>query len=397
MSTKFERISAEKRMTKRDYYEILGVSRSASDDEIKKAYRKLAIKYHPDKNPGDKSAEESFKEATEAYEVLKDQQKRQIYDNYGHEGLRGAGAGGFNGFGGFDIGDALRAFMRDFGGFGFDDIFDMGGGRRGRTGPQRGKDLQVSLDLTLEEVASGVEKQLKIKRMTPCDRCDGSGAEQGSSRKTCPTCGGQGQVRRVSRSLFGQFVNVQTCPHCSGEGQIIEKACIKCAGTGLVKGQTTVKVKIPAGVSTGNYIAVRGSGNHGPRGGPAGDALVVINELEHKHFTRRGDDLICEVPLSFSQAALGAEITVPVIGGETSLKIPPGTQSGKVFMLRNKGIKHLNGIGSGNQLVRVVVWTPSKLSAEEKELFRKLAESIGEKPPPADRSFFEKLRETLGV
>jgi molecular chaperone DnaJ len=384
-------------MAKRDYYEILGIGRGASDDEIKKAYRKLAIQYHPDKNPGNKAAEEAFKEATEAYEILKDAQKRQIYDNYGHAGLRGVGAGGFEGFGGFDIGDALRAFMRDFGGFGFDDIFDFGGSRRRETGPGRGKDLQINLELTLEEISTGVEKQLKIKRMVACDNCSGSGAETGSSKKSCPTCGGQGQVRRVSRSLFGQFVNVQTCPHCSGEGQIIEKVCGKCAGSGLVKGQTTVKVDIPAGVSSGNYIAIRGSGNYGRRGGPPGDAIVVIGEKEHKQFTRRGDDIVCEVPISYSQAALGAEIKVPTLDGETDLKIPAGTQSGKIFMIRNKGIKHLNGIGRGNQLVRAVIWTPSHLSAEEKELFKKLAESRGEKPPAADRSFFEKLRETLGV
>ena len=384
-------------MARRDYYEILGVGRGASGDEIKKAYRKLAVKYHPDKNPGDKAAEESCKEATEAYEVLKDDQKRQIYENYGHDGLRGAGAGGFDGFAGFDIGDALRAFMRDFGGFGFDDIFDMGGSRQRQSGPSRGKDLQVNLDLTLEEIASGVEKQLKIKRMVACDICSGSGAEPGSSTKSCPTCGGQGQVRKVSRSLFGQFVNVQACPHCSGEGRIIERACKTCAGHGLVKGQTTVKVKIPAGVSSGNYISVRGSGNYGPRGGQPGDALVVIREKEHKQFTRRGDDIICEVPLSFSQAALGAEIDVPTLDGDSGLKIPSGTQSGKIFLLRNKGIRHLNGMRKGDQLVRVVVWTPSNLSADEKALFKKLDKSRGDKPPNADRSFFEKLRETLGV
>jgi len=384
-------------MAKRDYYEILGVGRGAGEDEIKKAYRRLAIKYHPDKNPGDKSAEELFKEATEAYEVLKDSQKRQIYDNYGHEGLRGAGSGGFEGFGGFDIGDALRAFMRDFGGFGFDDVFGFAGGRGRERGPRRGKDLQVSLDLTLEEIAAGVEKQLKVKRLVACQRCSGSGAEPGSSRRNCPTCGGQGQVRRVSKSLFGQFVNIQNCPHCSGEGQIIEKACVECAGQGLVNGQTTIKVDIPAGVSSGNYIAVRGSGNHGPRGGPPGDVLVVIREMEHKQFARRGDDIICEIPLSFSQAALGAEIDIPALEGKSRLTIPPGTQSGKIFALRNRGIRHLNGVGKGDQLVRVVVWTPSKLSPEEKELFLKLAEHRGEKPPPADRSFFEKLRETLGV
>ena len=385
-------------MAKRDYYEILDVGRNASEDEIKRSYRRLAVKYHPDKNPGNKSAEESFKEAAEAYEILKDHQKRQLYDQYGHAGLRGVGAGGFGGFEGFDLGDALRAFMRDFGGFGFDDIFGFGGSRSGRdAGPQRGQDLQVKLSLTLEEIAAGVERTLKIKRLVACDSCSGTGAEAGSSRKTCPTCGGRGQIRKVSRSLFGQFVNIQTCPHCGGEGQIIEKICSRCAGNGLVNGRTSIKVKIPAGVSAGNYISVSGSGNYGPRGGPPGDVLVIIDEKEHEHFIRRGDDIICEMPLSFSQATLGAEIEVPALDGKANLKIPAGTQSGKIFMIRNKGIPHLNSYGRGSQLVRVVIWTPTKLSDEEKALFIKLAESRGEKPPPADRSFFEKLRATLGV
>ncbi len=385
-------------MAKRDYYTILGLRRDAGEDEIKKAYRKLAVKYHPDKNPGNKSAEESFKEATEAYEVLKDVQKRQLYDQYGHAGLRGAGAGGFGGFEGFDLGDALRAFMRDFGGFGFDDVFGFGGSRSGGDArPQRGQDLQVKLSMTLEEIAAGVEKTLKIKRLVACESCSGTGAEAGSSRKTCPTCGGNGQIRKVSRSLFGQFVNIQTCQHCAGEGRIIEKVCSRCAGNGLVDGRTSIKVKIPAGVSAGNYISVSGSGNYGPRGGPPGDVLVIIDEVEHEHFTRRGDDIICETPLSFSQATLGAEIEVPALGSKANLKIPAGTQSGKIFMLRNKGIPHLNGYGRGHQLIRVVIWTPTKLSDEEKALFIKLADSRGEKPPPADRSFFEKLRATLGV
>lgn len=385
-------------MAKRDYYEILGIERSAGEDEIKKAYRKMAVRFHPDKNPGDKNAEEAFKEATEAYEVLKDTQKRQIYDRYGHDGLRGAGAGGFDGFGGFDIADALRAFMRDFGGFGFEDLFGGGTSSRGqRGGPRRGQDLQIKLDMTLEEVAVGLEKTVKIKRLVTCENCQGSGAEKGSASKTCPTCAGHGQVRAASRTIFGQFVNIQPCPTCNGEGRIIERKCSECGGNGLVPGSTTINVKIPAGVTSGNYITVRGSGNFGPRGGPAGDVIVVVNELEHDIFTRHGDDIICEIPLSFSQAALGAEIKVPTLDGETNLKIPPGTQSGKVFMIRNKGIPHLGGFGRGNELVRVIVWTPAKLTREEKELFAQLSKTQGEKPPKADKSFFEKLRQTLGV
>jgi molecular chaperone DnaJ len=387
----------ESGMAKRDYYEILGIGKSATEDEIKKAYRKLAIQFHPDKNPGDKSAEESFKEATEAYEVLKDGQKRQVYDRYGHDGLRGGG-GGFEGFsGGFDIGDALRAFMRDFGGFGFDDLFGTGGGRSGgRGGPERGHDLQVRLDLTLEEIATGVEKTIKVKRQVVCEHCKGSGAEKGSGKKTCPTCNGSGQVRQVARSIFGQFVNIHPCGACRGEGYIIERKCQHCGGSGLEKGTSTISVKVPAGVAGGNYMAIRGSGDHGPRGGPAGDIIVVMQEIEHEHFTRRHDDIICEVPISFSQAALGAEIEVPTLDGKTGLKIPHGTQSGKVFTLKNKGIPHLNEYGRGDELVRVVVWTPTNLSDEEKDLFKKLSQTRGDKPPKTDKSFFEKLRETLG-
>jgi molecular chaperone DnaJ len=383
-------------MAKKDYYEILGIERQAGEDEIKKAYRKLAVKYHPDKNPGDKSAEEAFKEATEAYEVLKDGQKRQTYDRFGHDGLRAGG--GYEGFAGFDLADALRAFMRDFGGFGFDDLFGMGssGGRRAG-GPQRGNDLQISLNLTLEEIATGVEKKLNLKRQVACHRCAGSGAEKGSSKKKCQTCQGTGQVRTVSRSLFGQFVNVQVCRACGGEGNIIEKKCSECGGKGTAKGSHTINVNIPAGVSAGNYLTVRGEGDFGMRGGPAGDVIVVINEMEHEQFTRRHDDVIVEVALSFAQAALGAEIEVPTLDGNAILKVPAGTQSGKVFLIRNKGIPHLNSYGRGDELVRVVVWTPANLSNEERELFVKLAGSRNEKPPAPNKSFFEKLRQTLGV
>ena len=383
-------------MARRDYYEILGVGRDATEEDIKKAYRKLAIKHHPDKNPGDRTAEEAFKEATEAYEVLKDGQKRQMYDRFGHDGLR-AGSG-FDGFTGFDLADALRAFMRDFGGVGFEDIFGVGSTSRGARGAAvRGQDLQVTLELTLEEISSGVDKTLKVKRQVSCEQCGGGGAEKGSGRRNCPTCHGTGQIKSVARSLFGQFVSVHVCNTCGGEGRIIEKKCRECGGLGTVRGISTVDVKIPAGVSGGNYLTVRGQGDVGPRGASPGDLIVVINETEHDHFTRRHDDIIVEVPLSFSQAALGAEIDVPTLDGNTSLKVPPGTQPGKVFLLRNKGIPHLNGYGRGDELVRVVVWTPSDLSVEEKELFNKLAKTRGEKPPKTDKSFFEKLRQTLGV
>jgi molecular chaperone DnaJ len=388
---------------KRDYYEVLGVGRDADEDAVKKAYRKLAIQYHPDKNPGDKSAEEKFKEATEAYEVLKDPEKRKVYDQFGHQGLSGAGAGpgGFGGFEGFDLSDALRAFMRDFGGGGgggiFDELFGMGGGRgRGRAGPVGGADLKVRLKLTLEEIASGVEKKLRIKRMVLCDECGGSGAAKGSGKTTCVQCAGAGEVRQVSRSIFGQFVKIGTCPRCNGSGQIIEKPCPKCGGDGRIQGSSTVSVRIPAGVSSGNYITVPGAGHAGPRGGPAGDAIVLIEEKPHDQFERHGDDLLLQLPISYSQAALGDGVIVPTLNGSVKLKIPQGTQSGKLFRLRGKGLPHLRGFGSGDQLVRVIVWTPTSLSGEEKELLERLGKLQHGKTPKADRSFFEKLKSHFG-
>ena len=383
-------------MDKRDYYEVLEVPRDAGLDDIKKAYRQKALRYHPDKNPGDKTAEGKFKEATEAYEVLKDDQKRQVYNQYGHEGLKDGGFGDFSGFG-FDLSDALRAFMRDFGGFGFENIFGESTSSGRRAGPHKGRDLQIRLDLTIEEIAAGVEKSIKVKRLVTCDRCSGNGREQGTAEKNCPRCNGSGQQRTVSRSLFGQFVNISACPYCNGTGKIIEKPCLECAGNGRVKGQTTIKVKIPPGVSSGNYIPVRNSGDAGPRGGPSGDLLVVIEEKEHPVYTRHGDDLFIEQGINFSQAALGDHIEVPTLNGQAMLKIPSGTQSGKIFRLRSKGIPHLNLYGRGDQLIRVLVITPEKLSSEEKELFIKLSKIQKSQPLRTDKSFFEKLRETLGV
>jgi molecular chaperone DnaJ len=383
-------------MTKRDYYEILGVSKDASPEDLKKAYRQLALKYHPDRNPGDKTAEDKFKEAAEAYEVLKDSQKRQAYDHYGHQGLnQGAGFEGFGNFG-FDLGDALRAFMHDFGDFGFEGIFGEPNSRR-RSGPQKGRDLQVVAKLTLEEIASGVEKTIKIQRLVSCERCGGTGAEKGTGDKLCPRCKGTGEIRNVSRSIFGQFINVSACSQCNTTGRIIDKPCLDCAGNGRVKGQTQVKVRIPAGVSSGNYIPIKNAGDIGGRGGSTGDVIVIIEEEEHHIFTRHGDDIICEQALTFSQAALGDEIEVPILGGITELKIPTGTQSGKVFRLHGKGLPHLNGYGRGDQLVRVLVITPTKLSSEEKELLKKLGLLQKSKPMNVDKSFFEKLRQTLGV
>jgi molecular chaperone DnaJ len=384
-------------MTKRDYYEVLGLSRGSSEDEVKKAYRKLALQYHPDKNPGSKEAEEKFKEATEAYEILKDPQKRSTYDQFGHAGLSGAGGfGGFD-FQSFDLSDALRAFMRDFGGFGgiFDDFF--GTTSRTRRGYQKGQDLQVRLKLSLEEIATGAEKKIKLKKLQKCEECEGSGAAKGSSKKTCPKCQGTGQIRRVSRSIFGQFVNVATCDYCSGEGAIIETPCTACRGEGRTKGASTISVKIPPGVTTGNYIQMRSAGNVGPRGGPAGDVIVIIEEEEHKDFQRRGDDIVHETLISFTQAALGDQIPIPTLDGKVELKIPSGTQSGKIFRLKGKGIPHLHGYGKGDELVRVLVWVPTKLSSDEKKLLDELASKENLKPPTGDKSFFDKLKETLGM
>ena len=341
-------------MSKRDYYEILGVERGASDEDIKSAYRKLAFQYHPDKNPGNKQAEDKFKEVAEAYEVLRDAEKRRKYDQFGHAATSAAGQQYADfGFGGFDLSDALRAFMRDFGGMGgFEDIF--GGGtssRRGRrqTG-NRGRDLKVELKLTLEEIAKGVEKTIKFKRMAPCESCGGTGAERGSGRTTCPQCRGAGEVRQVRQSIFGQMMTVSTCPRCGGQGEIVEKHCTTCAGQGRVKGSATINVKVPTGVSTGNYIPIRGMGDAGTQGGPPGDVYVFIEEEEHPVFQRDGNHVVVQVPISFVQAALGDEIEVPSLDGKISLKIPTGTQSGKTFRIRGKGIQELNGYGRGDEM-----------------------------------------------
>jgi molecular chaperone DnaJ len=383
-------------MSKRDYYEVLGISRSASQEEIKKAYRKLAVKFHPDKNPGDAKAEEQFKEATEAYEVLKDGQKRRQYDQLGHAAFSQGPGPSNQGFGGFDLSDALRAFVRDFGGFGdIDDLF-ASGGRRGRR-RQRGQDLQVRLPLTLEEIATGVEKKIKLNKLKPCDVCHGSGAASGSERQTCPTCGGAGEIRQVSRSILGQFVNVTTCPQCHGEGEIITKPCPECKGEGRLRGSVTLAVKVPPGVSSGNYIPIHGAGHAAPKGGEPGDVLVVIEEKEHDLFVRHHEHLVYEMPISVAQAALGDQVTVPTLDGTASLHVPSGTQSEKIFKLAGRGLPRLNSRGRGDLLVKVTVWIPGRLTSEQKQLFEKLAETEGLKPPRTDRSFFDKLRQTLGV
>jgi len=375
-------------MSKRDYYEVLGVDRNAAADEIKKAYRKLAFKFHPDKNPGDKQAEESFKEASEAYEVLHDAEKRGLYDQYGHAGVGGAGAGagpsGFGGFSGqgFDLSDALRAFMRDFGGFGMDEMF--GGGGRGGPRVRKGRDLQVRVSLTLEEIASGVEKQIKVNKLVACKTCQGTGADSGSRAVTCDTCQGTGQVKHVQRSILGQFINVAECHRCGGQGTIVESPCNDCRGTGQVRGSETVKVGIPAGVSEGNYITVSGGGDVAERGGTPGDLYVVIEENEHSRFERHGNDVLLDLPLSYTQLALGTKLEVPTLDGNVLLKVPTGTPSHKVFRMKGKGIPRLNRYGHGDQLVRVIAWVPSKVSKKESELLKELDKTLSEKLPRVD-------------
>lgn len=377
-------------MSKRDYYEVLGVSRDASDDDLKKAYRKLAMQYHPDRNAGNKEAEEKFKEAAEAYEVLKDEAKRQRYDAYGHAGVKG----GYDGFSGVDIdlADALRTFMSE--GFGFGDFFNLGR-TRSNSGPTRGSDLQIRIKLTLEEIATGVTKRIKLRRLMHCEACGGSGAQSGSKAVKCPGCNGTGQIRQVSRSIFGQFVNVTTCGQCGGNGKIVQNPCPACAGEGRVQAEKNISVDVPAGVNSGNYITVRGEGNVGPRGGPAGDALIFIEEKEHEFFERHGDDILYDLAIGISQAVLGDEVEIPTLNGAAKLEISPGIQSGKILRMRNKGIPHLNGYGSGDQLVRVVVWIPNKISSEERRLFEQLSRHADLRPPKGDRSFFKKMKDAL--
>lgn len=387
-------------MSKRDYYEILGVEKGASADEIKKAYRKQAVKFHPDKNPGDKEAEEKFKEASEAYEVLRDDDKRARYDRYGHQSP--FGGGGSYGAGGtytdFDLSDALNAFMRDFGGFGFEDLFGGGGASRSgggaRSQSMRGQDLQVKLKLTLKEVAKGVEKTLKIKMWQKCSDCGGSGSRSGN-QSTCPQCNGSGQVRNVQRSIFGQFVSVTTCNTCHGSGHVVTDPCSTCSGDGRTKKDRTIKVKIPAGVNSGNYLTLRGQGNIGPRGGPAGDIIVLLEVEDHESFERHGDDILLDVPVSFSQAALGAELEIDTIDGKARITVPAGTQTGKVLRMKGKGIPHLNGTGKGDQLVRLTVWTPSELSAEARELLEKFAQFEGEPPAHGDSGFWSRMKDAF--
>ncbi len=377
-------------MAKRDFYEVLGVDKSASESEIKKAYRKLAMKYHPDKNNDDKEAEEKFKEASEAYEVLSDKDKKQRYDQYGHAGMEGA----FGGHG-FTWDDFTHA--GDFSDDGFGGIFEhlFGGSFSGRRGSSRqrnrGEDLQISLSLSLEEVNTGIEKKSKIGVKDSCDACNGTGSEDGNV-KTCTQCHGSGRVMQMTRSLFGQMQTAVVCPTCHGEGKVIKNRCKKCSGEGRVSTHKTINVKIPAGIQEGQYIRLRGEGNRGLNGGTNGDILVHVKEKEHDIFKRQEADLICEFPISFSQAGLGAEIKCPTLGGKVKIKVPAGTQSGKVFRLRSQGLPHVNSTYRGDLYVKVIVITPTKLNSTERELLSKLAEFDEDKKFYPSKGFFNKLR-----
>ncbi|OGU27268.1 MAG: molecular chaperone DnaJ [Ignavibacteria bacterium GWA2_35_9] len=378
--------------SKRDYYEVLGVDRNATKEDIRKAYRKMAMQYHPDRNPNDKSAEEKFKEAAEAYEVLNNDEKKARYDRFGHEGVRtGFGSQGFT-----DINDIFSHFADIFsGGSIFDDIFGSGqrSGRR-RTGGTPGSDLKVTLKLTLEEISEGISKKIKIKKFIRCDECNGSGAEGGSSTKTCPVCHGSGEVKTVSRSVFGQFVNIQTCNNCNGEGVVVDTPCRKCRGDGRIQDEITVKIDVPAGVYEGSYMTLRGEGNSGRKGGSAGDLLVMFQELPHEYFVRNGDDILYELFISYPDAVLGTEVEVPTFKGKAKLKIEPGTQPGKLLRMREKGIKHLNSSGHGDQLVKINIDVPKKTNSKERELLKELADSpniknSGEKD---EKNFFKRTR-----
>ena len=388
--------------TKRDFYEVLGVGKTASGDEIKKSYRKIAMQFHPDRNPGDKAAEEKFKEAAEAYEVLSDADKKAQYDRYGHAAFgQGRGAGGFGG--GMNMDDIFSQFGDIFGqggGGGFGDFFGGGGGRssQGRGRGSRGSNLRVKLKLNFEEIAKGAQKTIKVKKYVGCNTCDGSGAKDKSSIQTCGTCGGSGQVRKVTNTFLGQMQTVNTCSSCNGEGTVITNKCTSCKGEGRVYGEETVSIDIPAGVQEGMQLSVSGKGNAGERGGSNGDLLVMIEEEAHKELQRDGLNVAFELHISFPQAVFGTEIQVPTIDGKAKIKIPPGTQSGKIFRLKGKGFPSVQSYEKGDQLIHVNIWTPQNTTSEEKSYLEKMENSNNFQPQPEknNKSFFDKVREMFG-
>ena len=380
---------------KQDFYVVLGVQRDCTEADVKKAYRKLAMECHPDRNNGDKAAEEKFKLITEAYEVLRDPQKRAAYDRYGHEGPRGGG--GFSSMH-FDLSEALMVFMRDFGlggssgGSAFENLFG-GGSRRDR---RRGHDIKVGLKLTLAEVASGTTKTVRIKSLDSCPECAGTGARGGTQPVPCGTCGGSGEVRRQAQSLFGQFLTVSPCPTCAGEGTVVHSPCDLCGGDGRVKSEKTIQIDVPAGVADHHYLTLRGQGVPGPRNGPRGDLIAVLDIKDDPRFERHGDDLVYDLAITFTQAALGAEVKVPTPYGESMLRVEPGTQTGMAYRIRSKGLPRLGEGGHGDLHVRIHVWTPNKLTAEQRKLLEKLSEVEDAPPEKESGKFWESLKRALG-
>ena len=377
-------------MSKRDYYEVLGVSKSASDDEIKKAFRKMARKYHPDVNRDKPEAEAKFKEVNEAYEVLSNADRRGQYDQMGHAAFDGSGGGGFGGFGGGG------------GGGGFNDIFDMFFGGQGgfgsrQPGPEKGSDLRYDMEITFEQAAFGVEQEIQIPRTEDCKKCSGSGAAPGTHADTCTQCKGTGQIQVAQNTPFGRMMNTRTCDRCRGEGKIIKTPCKDCHGQGKTRVKRKIKVKIPAGVDNGSRLRVTHEGEMGTRGGPPGDLYVYIFVKAHKIFTREGSEVICEVPISFVQASLGAEIEVPTLDGKVKMKITEGTQSGAILRLKDKGIPHLRGNGRGDQHVRIKVLTPQKLNDKQRELLQEFAKASGENVTTDQKNIFSKVKDALGV
>lgn len=378
---------------KRDYYQVLEVAKSASEDEIKKAYRKKAIQFHPDKNQGDKAAEEKFKEAAEAYEVLSNPEKRRRYDQFGHAGM-GGGAGGRSG-GGMDMNDIFSQFGDIFGDDSPFSSFFGGGGSSGGRRMRKGSDLRIKMKLNLEEVANGVEKKIKVKRHVSCKSCGGNGAKNGTELKNCQTCNGSGQVRSVRQTMLGQMVTTNTCPTCNGEGKIVSTRCEACFGEGRVLEEEIISVKIPAGVQEGMQLSMTGKGNVPPRGGIAGDLLIVIEEEPHDELIREGNNVVYDLHVNFVDAVLGTSVEIPTIDGKARITLEPGTQSGKILRLKAKGIKELNGYGKGDQLVHVNIWTPKQVSSEERDLLEKLKNSPNFQPKPnkTDKNIFEKMRD----
>jgi len=389
-------------MSKRDYYEVLGVAKGASADEIKKSYRKIAMEFHPDRNPGNKAAEEKFKEAAEAYDVLSNTDKRAQYDRFGHAGMGGGGGFGQGGPGGMRMEDIFQNFGDIFGNDMFGGMFGGGGG--GRRQGTRGANLRIKLKMDYGEIANGATKKIKVKKHITCQQCSGSGAKDKSSIQNCGTCGGSGQVRRVTNTFLGQMQTVTTCPTCNGEGSTITQKCGGCKGEGRVYGEETLSLDIPAGVQEGMQLSMNGRGNAGERGGPPGDLLLLVEEEKHEHLTRHDLDVVYQLHLSFPEAVLGMQAEVPTIDGKAKIKVPAGTQSGKIFRLKGKGFPAFQSYEKGDQLVEVNVWSPQHLTHEEKDMLEKLKNSPNFKPGPdakqekeeRERGFFDKIKDAFG-